>query len=245
MFAILLLAAIGAELPAASPSRPPDAAAAIHADALQLAELMAPRDVMLAGELRQFDLHFRQTILNGRTVEEVDGEYPGLTDAIVAAARPLVVKAAGRALDEIYPKVGQVIQARLTGDEIAQLQTFYRTGAGRTIVRGMAATADAGAIYKQAVEQPDAPVTEQQVASHIRSAAAKASENFSDADKSALLEFMKMPVFPKLAGMQPSIRQIVADAHNRKDPELEAVMDETLAEAASAHMRRVDAKRGK
>ena len=243
---LMMAAAVVQLAPSGAVASPPaQAQAAISGEAARLAALMAPREVLIDGEMRQFDLHFRNSLLNGKSIEEADGDYPGLTDAIVTAARPLVAKAADRSLTEMHAKVARLIQGKLTPAEITELQKFYTSGVGSTIVRGMIESADAGDIYKQAVEDPDAPVTDRQISAQIRSAATKATGNLSDADRLALLEFMKQPVFPKLAGMQVAIRQIAVEAHNRSDPELEAEMDEVFAEAMAVHMRKLDAKKAK
>ena len=233
-------AAVLAPQATSAPAQAQPSANQSHAEALKLAKLMAPRDLMIEAEMSQFDQHFKRSILNGRTQEEADGDYPGLIDALVKAARPLVERYTERAVAEMQSSVAELIETRLQADEIAELTQFYESPTGQHVLRSMADSVDASAIYEQAVEQPDEPVTRTQVTAQIRAAATAAAEKYSDADQAALIEFMKRPVFAKLAGIQPALRQMMADLHNRTDPEFEAEVSEVLASAMSAHMVKVD-----
>ena len=206
---------------------------------------MAPTDLMTASELREFDLHFKKAVLAGKTEAEVDGEYPGLTDAIVSAARPLVVTAMKRSMPELHKAVARVVQERLTQPQTAELITFYESPTGQSIMQAMAASTDAGDIYKRAVEREGEPITGREIAAQSRKAAEKATKTLTKAQEAEMIEWMKRPVFAKLAGVQAMVRQVLVDFHNKEDPELNANLEEALAAAAAAHMTKVDAQQKK
>lgn len=214
-----------------------------QAAALQLAKLMMPRELLIEAEMRNFDVYFRQSVLGEMSVAEFEGDYPGLLDAFVAAARPLVQKTLVNGLPHVESQLADLFLAKLTDTEISELSEFYRSPEGHSILRSMSDATDAGAVYRRVSEDPDSQMTTGQVSSQVKSAAVKATKTMSDADRAALLDFMKRPVFVRFAGLQPALRKIMADAHNRKDPEFEAEVNETLAAAAAEHMKKIDAER--
>lgn len=220
-----------APLQAAAPAA---AEAPVRADALALAEAMVPKDLFVKSELRQFDLNFKSTILAGKTEKQADRNYPGLTNAVVAAVRPLVAKSSARSLPILHEKIARLAQERLSSAETAELTAFYRSPTGRKALRFMAQSTDGGAAYKSAAENPAAR------SAYKRQAAEKAARELSPADQMVLTEFMKRPVFAKLARMQPQVRQMQAEFHNRQDPVFKARMAETVAAAMAEHVKEID-----
>lgn len=228
-------AAIAGLLMASIPlqAAPPGAAEApVRADALALAQAMVPEDLFVKSELRQFDLNFKSTLLAGKSQKQADGNYPGLTDAVVAAVRPLVAKSSARSLPILHEKIARLAQDRLSPAETAELTTFYRSPTGRKALRFMSQSTDGGTAYRSAT--PEAR------SAYRRQAAEKAAREFSPADQVVLNQFMRRPVFAKLARMQPQVRQMQAEFHNRQDPVFKARMADTVAAAMAEHVKAID-----
>jgi len=231
---VLPLAAPASAAPAVAPATQPSA------EALALARLMAPRQVMIDGEVRQFDINFSKTLLSREEVAAAEAKYPGLVAAMAEASRPLLIRQTGGRLDRLYPRVAGLIQAELTPAEIAELTSFFGSPAGRNILEKMAQSVDASPVYEQAAK--DGQVTEDAVKVQQWMTAMNAVGKFSDADRAALADLRKRPVFAKLSQLQTKFRTMMIETMGGSDPAYEKEIEAAMSAAVAAHLEKLGAK---
>ena len=247
-----VLVALAVALAAAAPvaamapaSEAPLAARPSQEESIGLARLMSPRDVLVDMEVREFDKHFVSSLSADPELKSMEDEYPGLFEAMHKASRGLVSQAMVRTVDQIHRSVAKLIEASFTRADIAELSDFYRSPVGQKTIRQMAASADAGNLYNQAVEQREFQLTEEQVAAQIREYARKTAQTFTPEEQTEMMLFMAKPSFGKLAKAQPQIQKILADEFNAPDPEFDRQVEEAMGAAIEQHIASFEKTGGK
>ena len=97
--ALMTAAPVAAMAPA---NAAPQTAQPQAAEAIALARLMSPRDLLVEMEVREFDKHFVSSLRSDPEMKSLDDEYPGVFEAMHKASRGLVSQAMGRSVDQIH-----------------------------------------------------------------------------------------------------------------------------------------------
>ena len=235
LLGMALLGAVSLPLSAA-PSAVFETKTAPASEAMALARLMSPRDLLIQIELREYDKHFVTSLRSDPDLKSLDDEYPGLFDAMRVSTRDLVATAMGRSVDQIHLSIARLVEVEFTPAEITELANFYRSPVGQKTLQQMAATADASKVYQQAVKEPEFKFSEEQIAEQSRETATRAVKSFTPDEQVQMILFMAKPSFQKLAKAQPEIRKILADNINDSDPEFDKQVDEAMASAIERHI---------
>jgi hypothetical protein len=214
----------------------PQSAPATATQAIQLARLMSPSDLLVAMEVREFDKHFIPSLRSDPEMKSLDDQYPGLFEAMHKASRGLVAEATGRGATKIHTAIAQLIEASFTSADIVELTDFYRSPVGLKTVQQMAASADAGQVYQNAVSESGFKLTDVQIAAQIKDSARKAAQTFTLEEQAEMLLFMAKPSFGKLARAQPQIQKILADEFNAPDPEFDRQVEQAMGAAIEQHI---------
>ena len=235
LLAAVALAAVPASLSAQAPE--PAAAAMVPADqALTLARLMSPRDLLIEMEVREFDKHFVPSLQSDADLKSLEETYPGLFEAMHKATRDLVAKGMGRTADQLHEAIAAMIQEQFSTADVAELIGFYQSPVGQKSVRQMANAADATAIYQQAVDQDDFKLTPEYIAEQNRLNATKAAKTFTPDEQAQMILFMAKPSFTKLARVQPQIQKILAEKVNAPDPDFDREVEQAMSSAIEQHI---------
>ena len=233
--AAMALAATSAPLSAQAGDRVA-VAAVPQQDALALARLMSPSDLLVDMEIREFDKHFVASLRSDPDLKSLEDEYPGLFEAMHKSTRDLVAKGMVRTIDQVHAAIGALIQEQFTAADITELTNFYRSPIGQKTLQQMAGAADASEIYRQAVERDDFKLSEDYIASRNMATASKAAKSFTPDEQAQMLLFMAKPSFGKLAKAQPQIQKILAEKFNAPDPEFDREVEEAMASAIERHI---------
>lgn len=210
--------------------------------ALTLAQLMSPRDLLIDMEVREYDKHFVPSLRSNPDLNSLEEEYPGLFDAMHKATRGLVAKGTGRTVDQLHEAMVALIQEQFTRSDVDELITFYRSPVGQKTVQQMAGAADAGQIYQEAVEQEDFKLTTEYIAEQNQLSAKQAAKSFTAGEQAEMILFMAKPSFTKLARAQPQIQKILAEKFNAPDPDFDHEVEEAMSSAIEQHIATFEAK---
>ena len=247
-----MIVALGAAFLVAAPvsalaldAAPPQATPATAAQAIELARLMSPSDLLVDMEVREFDKHFVPSLQSDPELKSMEDEYPGLFEAMHKASRGLVVEATGRSAAKIHAAVAKIIEVSFTSADIAELTKFYRSPVGLKTLRQMSASADAGQVYQTAVSENEFKLTEAQIDSQIHESARKAAQTFTPEEQTEMMLFMATPSFGKLAKAQPQIRKILADEFNAPDPDFDRQVEQVMGAAIEQHIASIEGSGGK
>jgi len=206
---------------------------------------MSPSELLVDMEVREFDKHFVPSLGSDPEMTSMDEQYPGMFEAMHKASRELVAEAMGRSVGKIHAAVAKLIETSFTPADIVELTNFYRSPVGLKTVRQMAASADAGQVYQQAVSQSEFKLSEDQVASQIKESARKAAQTFTPDEQTQMMLFMAKPSFGKLARAQPQIQKILADEFNAPDPNFDRQVEQAMSAAIEQHIASFEKNGGK
>jgi len=204
--------------------------------ALTLAQLMSPRDLLIDMEVREYDKHFVPSLRSNPDLNSLEEEYPGLFDAMHKATRGLVAKGTGQTVDQLHQAMVALIQEQFSRSDVDELISFYRSPVGQKTVQQMAGAADAGQIYQEAVEDEDFKLTAEYIAEQNQLSAKRASRNFTPDEQAQMLLFMAKPSFTKLARAQPQIQKILAEKFNAPDPVFDQEVEQAMSSAIERHI---------
>ena len=240
--ALWIAAPVSATLPG---DAPPQATQVTAAQAIELARLMSPSDLLVDMEMREFDKYFVPSLRSDPELKSMEVEYPGLFEAMHKASRGLVVEATKRSAAKVHAAVAKLIEASFAPADVTELTDFYRSPVGLKTVQQMAASADAGQIYQQAVGEDEFKLTENQISAQIQESARKAVQTFTPDEQTEMMLFMAKPSFGKLAKAQPQIRKILADEFNAPDPDFDRQVEQAMGAAIEKHIASFEESAGK
>jgi hypothetical protein len=241
LLAAMALVVAPASLAAQTPERTAPVTASVE-QAMTLARLMSPRDLLIEMEVREYDKHFVPSLRSNPDLNSLEIEYPGLFDAMHRATRGLVAKGTGQTVDQLHEAMVALIQEQFSDADVNELINFYRSPVGQKTVQQMAGAADAGEIYQEAAEQEDFKLTAEYIAEQNRQSAKKAAKTFTPDEQAQMLLFMAKPSFTKLARAQPQIQKILAEKMNAPDPEFDREVEQAMSSAIEQHIAAFEGK---
>lgn len=232
---VLLTLSVGSPVFAApNPSAP----ASIPANAVELSLMLNPSAKIVEVGLRAFDAAFEAAAESRSEEAAIFEQNPGLKDAVLDAARPVVRKHILADMPALQQRCGRFYAQRFTSAEIDGLIAFYASPTGAKLVEGMYAGADLAKLVERVGEPADDPLTADEVGGFTRSTVSRILRAFSDEDRKALKAFAATPLFAKLLQVVPDFRQLMADIANEPAPEMEAELDTVVARAVEAYFAR-------
>lgn len=241
-FGLLLLAAApslaqssqslaGANTPPAQPAERPTPEAA-----MELAEAMSPRALMLAKEQKLFQQQFPAELRKQEGFAELESQYPTLIPELQREMEQPFAAYMDRIFDAFIPQVAKLISDNISAAEVAELTKFYRSPAGQRMLQGMVENADSQEIMETVGKggEPDEAMIQRQ----ISGAASKTSKSLSEADRNAVMELMMTPGFWSLAKIQKQVMELKMQSLNADDPqfdkETEQVFERVMARVMEA-----------
>lgn len=225
MLLALLIAAAAPAAATASPTPPPAAEAPVRADALALVRVLNPEGLMADMVVRTFTDSMRSVVEGSDNYRELEKEYPGLTDALIAAMAKVMREDFVADAPALRLRYARFYANHFSPDETAQLMRFYSSSAGQRLVRAKFSKLDAAPMAGEFVEDPGMQVSKDHISNMNRAATMSIIGDMSNEDRVALVEFSKQPVFAKLGRARGAIEQLEADIANEPDPELDKAID--------------------
>jgi hypothetical protein len=203
-----------------------------RADARALAELVSPAELYMGKELAVARQAFFAGLESDPDSKALEAEHPGISKALWAAVEPELRKSLLADLPGYRGVLARVYQQRLTAAEIAALRTFYATDVGRRLIRTMLTGLDAQPMIDEMIADPDGGISMQAATASIDAAKKKAVGQITDKDAPALMQLQRSMDLKKMNAVGVEIRRATLEWANAPDPELDALMEKTISEAA-------------
>jgi post-segregation antitoxin (ccd killing protein) len=207
-------------------------------EALSLAEVAVPRELYLAREMDTARRALLGTLAQNPDMAAFEAEHPGLSKAIWAAAEPETRRYAEAALPEFRALLAAVYQRRLSAAEMRGLRTFFTTPTGRKIVSAMYAPVNVDGMVGDFARDPDAKISQKTADGLEREAKARAGSAVTAEDAPALAELTRTISLAKLGSLGDEVKQVTLEWVNRPDPEFEAKIARTTADAIERFLAR-------
>jgi hypothetical protein len=136
-----------------------------------------------------------------------EAEYPGLVDAVVAALKPVMLKAYEDKMPLLWATTAQIYRENFGAAELDQLVAFYKSPVGMRYMATARSNVDTQT-YMDAAVGAQRELTDEVTAAKNKSEAAairKTNQQISAADKLIIFRFENSPLGPKLATTGPLI----------------------------------------
>lgn len=194
--------------------------------AMELAEAMSPRALMIANEQRLFREQFPAELRKQEGFADLESKYPSLMPELQREMEQPFGAYMNRMFDKFIPQVAKLVGDNISAPEVAELTKFYRSPAGQRTLQGMVENSDAQEIIDAAGKgsQPDEAMVRRQ----ISGAASKTAKNLSEADRNAVAELMMTPGFWSLAKIQKQVIALKLETLNAEDPQFDKDTEEAF-----------------
>ena len=209
---------------------------AVQADAHELLyEAMCggiDQDQMIEGQLRSV----REVWEADANLLVAERQFPGLMDAMIDAARPIIRKISEQSHAEYRPKMIAAMKTVLNAEEAADAAEFYNSPIGRKLLGGIAANADARRTIEGYLDNQE--VAESDIRGDIRATSGKAVGALTDEELAALGEMAtEKPALMKLGELGEAIIPIRMEMERAAmTGELQTQMAAAVEAAAKQHI---------
>ena len=171
--------------------------------ATELAQFLNSREDMGKQLDRTLSISLPQSMKQVSDFGIYETEYPGLIAAVVAALKPVMLKAYDDKMPLLWANASKIYREEFSPAELDQLVAFYKSPVGIRFITSMDA----------AVKSQGEPSGEVAAAKKKIDAAAinKTNQQMSAADKLAIFRFENSSLGPKLVTVGPRISKAVLD----------------------------------
>ena len=206
--------------------------------ALKLAQLLYSEESQIAMVERMVDTDMALSFKSDEDFKELEAEYPGFTDAVLAELKPALVRFTKRELPSYHRRVADLFASRLSASEIADVTQFYMTPVGRKVLQGMQDNVSIKSMLDEVATDPDRPTSYSAITADHAAAVEATKKVVDKGDEAAFLELVRKPYFTRLAALGPAMRKLEQDLTNEPAPEFEAevqaIVKATLARFTAA-----------
>jgi hypothetical protein len=218
------------------------------AQASALVRLVNPPATMLEINLRGWESGVAQTVALDPIIQKLETEHPGVSKAVIDAARPLAAVYLKEFVRRGSARKAAILAERLTPAEISQLQEFFRTPAGLKIVERTLSSVDVTPLAREMAEKGaqtgTVSASREDVTKVVTQAARKAMADVSATDQIAMLRFMQTPVAAKFGAASAEADRELLDMANNPDPAFLKEQQDAMIAALLAYVDR-DAPKAK
>ena len=130
-------------------------------------------------------------------------------------------------LDKDHPGLGDAVRAEL----VKAMMGFYKSRTGQKLILGKFSGMDLSNMLQKFDANPDAAITASDISSINKSAFAKIAPQLDEADKVALLGFMQLAAFRKLAGFNATLTALETQIASEPDPVLDQKIERAVQSA--------------
>lgn len=219
----------------------PQAEASLHRErALALSKLLQPRDVMLQALVGVVEKDVPAALARDPAAALMEHEYPGIIDAMMAAALPEITGPFEANLPSLWDRFADLYQERMTIDEIDAAYRFYSSPTGQKVVRTMHQSLDTRAILDDAMAGDSTAVSSEAIEQAQTGALAQFIATMTSEDRAALEALAKSPMIGKLQELGPEVQRLTMEFLNRPDPDGEARVQQVMHDAMTAFIAEAD-----
>ena len=166
----------------------------------------------------------------------MEQQHPGLFDALVNAARPVLMRQNTEIAQEYRPKFIAALASVLSPAEAITVAEFYGSPIGTKMMQSLSANVDSRATIEGGVKNGTIDIDD--VESDIKQGADKVVDGLTAADQTELLRiFSSDPVYMKFPAIQSAMLPVRAAMERESmTPQRQQEIEQTIAMAAQQHI---------
>lgn len=171
---------------------------------------------------------------------EMEQEYPGLSNAMVAALRPIMLRVAYETLPLYRAELSQMYQDNLTTAEALRVTAMLRTAEWRSFRKKAMANVDYKSTVGAMLLEKDATVAD--TSADRRSTARRMVDEVTPAEMKAISSFFSSPLGRKFMALNPKKQAIEVKWFNYSPPGVEQEVTVAILNGMIDHIAKTDPK---
>jgi hypothetical protein len=185
----------------------------INDKATELAEFLYAREDMAKDLEQTLGVVLPQSMKSASDFGVYEAEYPGLISAIVAALKPVMLKAYDDKMPLLWKSMSQIYREEFSPAELDQLIAFFKSPAGIRFTNSLKNNVNKQQFMDAAVSSGGELTDEVSGAVEKAKAQAikKANMQMSSADKLAIFRFENSPLGPKMMVIGPLVQKALLE----------------------------------
>lgn len=165
---------------------------------------------------------------------DLDAEYPGLTNKVIANLRPIFLRSVQSAKPLYRRDLSALYCAELTLAETREAQAEFSKPAFRSFIDRAVQSVSYEGLVKDAIAEKDASAAT--IQSEYRAVGRRIAKDSTPQERAALMTFLASPTGRKLAALTPKKAAIDAKWVNYSTPEIEQEIHASVIETAVSHI---------
>lgn len=165
---------------------------------------------------------------------DLDAEYPGLTNKVIANLRPIFLRSVQSAKPLYRRDLSALYCAELTLAETREAQAEFSKPAFRSFIDRAVQSVSYEGLVKDAIAEKDASAAT--IQSEYRAVGRRMAKDSTPQERAALMTFLASPTGRKLAALTPKKAAIDAKWVNYSTPEIEQEIHASVIETAVSHI---------
>jgi hypothetical protein len=231
------LAPAGAQTPGGQATAPPSSADGLADDvaerteeALALAGVVQPMEMVMQGELAQFDRDYLPTLRVTPSYAKIEDRYPGFLEAYWVALRPHAIKMLERRHPVMLAALAKFYADHMTLAELRATRAFFSGRTGQKMIRVGHTSFDLRAIIADRARAPGASVTPESYLAGVDSAVSALDQAMTEEEDREYAAFMRTDAGRKMTAMAPELKSFNLAWMSGHDPDFVAVANEVALE---------------
>jgi hypothetical protein len=204
--------------------------------AMQLAQTLQPRDVVVTEALSTLDRGFVDTLMSQKEVRDLEAQYPGIVQAMWTGARPIAAEMLEQALPKLWNRLADVYASKLSTDQIEATKAFFASPTGRKVILLLNRNADLRPLMRDVFADEKGQITPQGYVESVVASAGRTAGQMSPAEIGEMDRFMRSPAGLAMAAMAVEVRDIGVAWMNESEPKYDARIERAMTEAAAARI---------
>ena len=202
-----------------------------------VAELTPDSDV--AGQTdRLIDTMMTEMLRSDPAFAEMESDYPGLSQAMKTALRPIMLRVAFATLPLYRADLSQMYQDNLTTGEAREVTAMLRTPEWRRFREKALANTDYKSTVGAMLREEDASIAS--AGADRRSTARRMADDLTPAELNAIKTFFSSPLGRKFAALNAKKQAIELKWFNYEPPGMEQEVTTTILEGMIEHIAKTD-----
>jgi hypothetical protein len=201
----------------------------------ELAKMLRSEENSKAGFEGVFGSSMTETILKDPAAVSLEKEYPGITQSMIDAMRPVAERASLATLPELWAEMASLYASQLTVEEIAVARAYYESTSGRRLISSMIARYDYRTLLQDAAKN-DWQFKPEAMKITVKSNIDTVVGDMTTAEQAVLVEFSKTSAFGKIRDLNPRLYELAAKFANAASPADEAELEKIATESIKSFM---------
>ncbi len=238
--AVAVHAPFAAQTAAAAPAPQVTVSTEMSAVCDRIAALVVPTEQIESRLNQTLPTLVRQLIESDRELTIMEREFPGLSDAVVAAWRPIMVRAENEMIPQYRAEMADMYCRNFTLPELQEIAVFLQSPAFQALQKSTYQNLSLSRTADDIIDERD--ISAKSIRGDLADSGAKAAMELSPEQKRTVMTFMSSPLGRKMVGLTQEKLAIDTKWANYAPDWAAVEIEKVTIDAMIAHIAKTDPK---